>query len=124
MRPEIQRARQLRRTMSEPEVILWSRLKRLREQGYRFRRQAPFRGYYLDFVCYDYRLVVEVDGSQHGDDVQADHDAVRDAVLRRQGFLVLRFWSSDVRHETDWVMDRILLALNVAPKVSRQSSLP
>ena len=115
MNPQVARARSLRSAMSEAEVILWARLKRLREQGHRFRRQAPFRGYFLDFVCYDRRLVVEVDGGQHGEDPQIEHDAVRDAVLMRQGFTVLRFWTSDVRRETDWVMDQIVQALEGAP---------
>jgi very-short-patch-repair endonuclease len=78
--------------MTLQERRLWSRLRRLREDGFRFRRQAPFRGYYLDFVCFDRRLVVELDGGQHADVPQADHDAVRDAILARQGFTVLRFW--------------------------------
>jgi very-short-patch-repair endonuclease len=56
-------------------------------EGARFhiRRQAPFRGYFLDFVCFERRLVVELDGSQHGEDDQADHDFVRDLVLKREG---------------------------------------
>ena len=115
MRPEIARARQLRRKMSEPEVILWGRLKRLREQGYHFRRQAPLRGFFLDFVCYTRRLVVEVDGSQHGDDVQIAHDTMRDAILRKHGFTVLRFWTSDVRGNPTGVMDRIIAELEAAP---------
>lgn len=106
----------MRSDMSRPEVVLWSRLKRLRERGYHFRRQAPFKGYYLDFVCYPYRLVIEVDGFQHGEDRQADHDAIRDAVLMRQGFTVLRFWSSDVRHSTDDVMDQIVRTLEASSK--------
>lgn len=101
--------------MSEPEVILWVRLRRLREQGFRFRRQAPFRGYFLDFVCFSRRLVIEVDGSQHGEEPQAEHDLVRDRVLTREGFRVLRFWTSDVRRETSWVMDMIWRALQDAP---------
>ena len=72
MTPEIQRARQFRQAMSEPEVILWACLKRLRDRGFHIRRQAPFHGYYLDFVCYPRRLVIEVDGGQHNDDAQAD----------------------------------------------------
>ena len=115
MRPEIQRARDLRRNMSEPEVMLWSRLKRLRDRGYHIRRQAPFRGYYLDFVCNTRRIAIEVDGSQHGEDVQADHDAVRDRVLARHGYRVLRFWAGEVRRDLDGVMDRIVLALEAAP---------
>jgi very-short-patch-repair endonuclease len=109
MHPEVQRARELRRNMSEAEIMLWSRLKRLRDRGFRVRRQFPFRGYYLDFVCLSRRLVIEVDGSHHGDDLQSAHDAVRDRVLERQGFRVLRFWASDVRRDLSEIVDRIVL---------------
>ena len=101
--------------MSEPEVILWSRLKRLRARGFHIRRQAPLRGYWLDFVCYTRRLVIEVDGCQHAEDVQADHDLTRDAILRRHGFQVLRFWTGEVRSNLSGVMDRIIDALEAAP---------
>lgn len=115
------RARQLRNAMSPPEVRLWARLKRLRERGFHVRRQAPFRGYYLDFVCFDRRIVIEVDGGQHSEAAQADHDATRDMVLRREGFKVLRFWSHTVMHETDEVMDSIVLTLEAAAPVRKGS---
>ncbi|THD74478.1 MAG: endonuclease domain-containing protein [Phenylobacterium sp.] len=118
MRPAIQRARELRRNMSEPEIMLWSRLKRLRERGWRFRRQAPFRGYFLDFVCLSRRLLVEVDGSQHADEVQSEHDFVRDRVLERQGFRVLRVFAGEVRRDLGRVMDQIVLALEAQPSTS------
>jgi len=68
----------------------------LRKEGHHFRRQAPFRGYVLDFVCYSHRLVIEVDGCQHGADLQAGRDAIRDAVLAREGFSTLRIQATDV----------------------------
>ncbi|WP_293900024.1 endonuclease domain-containing protein [Phenylobacterium sp.] len=98
--------------MTEPEVILWSRLKGLRAEGFQFRRQAPFRGYYLDFVCFTQCLVIELDGGHHGDDAQAAHDEVRDGVLECEGFRVLRFWNSAVRQNLDSVMYSILMALD------------
>jgi very-short-patch-repair endonuclease len=101
--------------MSPPEVLLWSRLKLMRAQGFHFRRQAPFRGYYLDFVCFGRRLVVEVDGGQHAEDAQAAHDAVRDAVLRREGFEVMRFWAGTVLSDVGGVVDAITDALARAP---------
>jgi len=115
MRDEIRQAREFRTSMSEPEVILWSRLRRLRDRGYRFRRQFPFHGYFLDFVCLARRLVIEVDGFQHGHDRQAEHDAVRDQILRRHGFHVQRFWAGDVKRDASLVMDQILAALEAAP---------
>jgi very-short-patch-repair endonuclease len=108
------RARELRNAMTEPEVILWSRLKRLRSKGFHIRRQVPFRGYYLDFACLDRRLVIEVDGAHHGEEAQAAHDAVRDRVLEREGFRVLRFWNSAVRQNLEGVMYSITAALEGA----------
>jgi very-short-patch-repair endonuclease len=100
--------------MTLQERRLWSRLRVLRDKGYRFRRQAPFRAYYLDFVCFDRRLVIELDGGQHADDLQAEHDAVRDAILKREGFTVLRFWNSALQKDIGAVMDQIVLALDAA----------
>jgi very-short-patch-repair endonuclease len=117
----------MRQAMSEAEVKLWARLKRLRERGFHVRRQAPFRGYYLDFVCFSRRLVIEVDGGQHSEEAQAAHDQLRDHVLRSQGFRVMRFWTSQVHREIDDVMDAIVTALEAeAPPVSRsaRSTLP
>src|SRR5882757_7104680 len=85
----IARARELRGNMSVAEVKLWARLKRLREQGFHIRRQAPFRGYYLDFVCFGRRVAVEVDGGQHSEEEQAAHDELRDRVLQREGFRMM-----------------------------------
>jgi very-short-patch-repair endonuclease len=101
--------------MTEPEIILWSRLKRLRADGFHIRRQVPFRGYFLDFVCFVRRVVIGVDGGQHAEDTQAQHDEVRDAVLRREGFEVLRFWNGAVRTNLSGVMYSILATLEAAP---------
>jgi very-short-patch-repair endonuclease len=114
MDPKIQQARELRSKMSEPEVILWARLKRLRERGFHIRRQFPFRGCFLDFVCFSRRLVIEVDGSQHGEEAQAEHDAVRDRMLARQGYRVLRVSAREVRSDLNGLMDRIVEVLEAA----------
>jgi very-short-patch-repair endonuclease len=103
--------------MTEPEIWLWGRLKRLHARGYHFRRQRPFHGYYLDFVCIDRRVVVEVDGGRHNEPLQAEHDGVRDAVLTRAGYLVMRFPNSAVRMDIDGVMHAIVLALEARPSV-------
>jgi very-short-patch-repair endonuclease len=101
--------------MTEPEIWLWARLKRLHAQGFHFRRQRPFERYYLDFVCIDRMLVVEVDGAHHNEPLQAEHDGVRDAVLRRAGYEVLRFPNSAIRMNIDGVMHTILAALEERP---------
>ena len=97
--------------MTPQEARLWLQLRPLRALGFHFRRQAPFRGYYLDFVSFNHRLVVEVDGGQHNDAAQAEHDDVRDAVLRREGFTVIRVSNGDVNTNLDGVMVAIHDAL-------------
>ena len=72
-------ARSLRKNMTPEEVKLWVRLRAWRSKGFHFRRQAPIDGYVLDFVCKSHKLIVEVDGSQHGEDRGRAHDEKRDA---------------------------------------------
>jgi very-short-patch-repair endonuclease len=110
------RARELRKNLTPQEAQLWLQLRMMRAEGFHFRRQAPLLGFYLDFVCFKRRLIVEVDGSQHADDDrQMDHDAMRDAILRRAGFRTLRFWNSDVSENLDGVVQTIQLALQNPP---------
>jgi very-short-patch-repair endonuclease len=102
-----ERARTLRKTMTPQEVKLWVQLRQLRPQGLHFRRQAPLEGYILDFVCFQRRLSVEVDGSQHGEEAGLVHDAKRDAHFAALGFLTLRFWNSDIDRNLDGIVETI-----------------
>ncbi|HEY8603054.1 endonuclease domain-containing protein [Tsuneonella suprasediminis] len=79
--------------------------------GWKFRRQEQIGDYIVDFVCFQARLIVEVDGSQHA--VNAD-DMARDAWLEVQGFRVIRFWNNDVLTNADGVAAAILVALEVS----------
>lgn len=101
--PAIARARSLRRDATPPERLLWGFLRTLRPHGHHFRRQAPFCGYFLDFVSYRDWLVIEVDGEQHGSERGQAHDARRDGVLAREGFRTLRFLATDVLHNLEGV---------------------
>lgn len=100
----IARSRALRKKMTPAEARLWVHLRELRPEGLHFRRQAPRRGYILDFVCLDRGLIVEVDGGSHHDEDRARKDRVRDAVLAREGFYTLRVSNAAVR---DRVLDVI-----------------
>jgi very-short-patch-repair endonuclease len=101
--------------MSPPELALWFQLRALRDEGWHFRRQSPEGPYFLDFVCRKAKLILEVDGGQHGGDDQGEHDRERDAFLEQKGFRVLRFWSNDVMHSIDGVMTTIRETLGAGP---------
>ncbi|MFI4976660.1 MAG: endonuclease domain-containing protein [Caulobacterales bacterium] len=110
-RASTNRARALRKTLTPQEARLWVHLRALRAQGFHFRRQAPLLGFYLDFVCFSRKLIVEADGGQHADGAQESHDFIRDDILRKAGFRTLRFWNSDINTNFDAVMDAIWMAL-------------
>jgi very-short-patch-repair endonuclease len=102
-------AQDLRNNATEPERLLWSRLRRRQLGGFKFRRQHPIGRYVCDFVCREASMIIELDGSQHL--VDALYDANRDAFLRSAGFRVLRFWNGDVLSQTDSVVETIYEAL-------------
>jgi very-short-patch-repair endonuclease len=106
-----ERARELRKTMTRHEVKLWVRLRELRELGFHFRRQSPIARYVVDFECRRRRLVVEVDGMQHGFDRGRTRDLVRDQALKQLGYRVLRFANPDIEQNMDGVLEVIRLAL-------------
>ena len=97
-------AKALRAGMTDAERALWYRLRDRRLDGLKFRRQHPVPPYIVDFHCADAALAVELDGSQHGEDV----DATRTAALARHGLLVLRFWDNQVLTDIDAVLGEIL----------------
>ena len=101
----IEIARKLRRNRSKSEQQLWQWLRGRRFCKLKFRRQFPVEGYICDFVCLECRIVVEVDGEQHDQAVAADQ--VRTAALEAAGFVVLRFWNSEIIHRIEYVLDVI-----------------
>src|SRR6516165_3573110 len=104
-------ARMLRKRMTRQEVILWVRLREMREQGFHFRRQSPIADYIVDFECRRRRLIVEVDGMQHGFDGHRERDAARDRLLNELGYRVLRFGNSEINQKMEGVLEAIRLAL-------------
>lgn len=86
-------ARKLLREHTDVERKLWYAFRNRRFHAYKFRRQQPIGPYVVDFVCFDQRLIVELDGSQHAEPEQLAHDKVRTGFLENEGFRVLRFWN-------------------------------
>jgi very-short-patch-repair endonuclease len=102
------RARRLRREDTVAEARLWNVLRAHRLGGWKWKRQVPWGPYFLDFLCRDAGLVVEVDGGQHSE--AAGYDARRTDFIERSGLRVLRFWNSDVLQNRDGVCQTILEA--------------
>ena len=90
------RAKQLRRTMTRAETLLWRYLKADRLAGLNFRRQTPIGNYIADFVAHSCKLIVELDGESHEFEERISHDERRDRWLESRGYRVLRFTNEDV----------------------------
>ena len=104
-----QRAKAMRKEMSEAEAKLWQHLRASRLNGYKFRRQQPMGNYIVDFMCVTPKLIVEADGGQHTK--QAAYDHARTAYLNSLGFTVLRFWNHEILQQTNDVLAEILRVL-------------
>ncbi|CAN7557223.1 DUF559 domain-containing protein [Bosea sp. LjRoot90] len=101
-------ARRLRRQATEPEDILWELLRSRRLDGMKFRRQEPLLGYTVDFLCLERKLVIEIDGRQHG--WEHGYDAARTDEIERHGFMLIRFRNEEVLNDRDAVIARIRAA--------------
>lgn len=104
------RARWLRKHATPAEGLLWASLRKLRNRGFHFRRQAPIGDYIADFVCHTAKIIVEVDGSQHGTNNAVAYDDRRTKFLNTRGYTVLRFWNEEVMRNSGSVVDQILRA--------------
>jgi adenine-specific DNA-methyltransferase len=104
------KARELRKNLTEAERTLWRYLRLRQSCGNKFRRQQPIGKYIVDFVCFEKKLIVEVDGGQHNE--QVVYDSERSEWLEKQGFRILRFWNNQVLKEIDAVKERIMEVLS------------
>ncbi len=102
-------ARHLRKNQTQAEALLWSRVRAKSLGNYRFGRQHEICGFIVDFVCPERKLVIELDGSQHVDDVEVD--IRRTSVIETDGFQILRFWNKEVFENLEGVLERILVEL-------------
>ena len=108
-------ARSLRVQSTDAERFVWSKLRARQIEGLKFRRQVPMGRYIVDFLCEDARLIVELDGGQHGEAL--NYDAARTRWLNEKGYRVVRFWNIDVMNNIDGVLQSLTLTLCFASSV-------
>lgn len=112
-RRNIVTARVLRRSMTDAEQAMWRILRSRHLSGFKFRRQHPIGPFVVDFVCLEYKLVLELDGGHHA--MQQEADTERTSHLQHLGFRVLRFWNNEVLAEMEGVAARVLATLTPTP---------
>ncbi len=98
-------ASKLRKRQTDSERKLWGQLRAKQMEGVKFRRQHPMGIYIADFICFEKRLIIKLDGGQHT--IQATKDKTREAWLRQQGYKVLRFWDHEIFENFTGVLNSI-----------------
>lgn len=102
------RARVLRANETSAESILWNELRNRRLGGLKFVRQAPIGDYFVDFLCRERKVVVEIDGGTHSTDAELAADAVRTEDLRRSGARIFRVSNADIYEHLDDTLAALL----------------
>ena len=101
------RRRELRKNQTNAEKKIWSILRNKQMGGLKFFRQYSVGPYILDFYCPKRKYAVELDGSQHGEELQQQHDIQRTQYLAQQKICVLRFWNNEVLTNLEGVWQKI-----------------
>ena len=114
------RSRHLRNGATDAERVLWSVISNRQIAGVRFNRQVPVGPFICDFVARSAKLVVELDGGQHGDAVA--YDDRRTDFLQARGYRVLRYWNNDVFSNLAGVVEAINDALDLSPSAGSRGA--
>jgi len=101
-------AKQLRKQSTDTERLLWQYLRNKQLKGLKFRRQQPIGNYIADFVCFEKKMIIELDGGQHTISKHRQRDIKRDEWFERQGYKILRFWNNEVLTNIEGVLEEIM----------------
>ena len=118
----IQLSKKLRNNSTKEEIILWQSLKQ-KQLGVKFRRQQPIGKYIADFVCFEKKIIIELDGGQHNESSNIEKDKMRDLFFNQNGFKVVRFWNNEIHQNLDGVIEKIQTEIKCPPLEGGSKSL-
>jgi very-short-patch-repair endonuclease len=108
-------AKNLRKRSTDTERHLWKHLRTKQLEGLKFKRQQPVGKYIVDFICFEKKIIIELDGGQHNEQLEKHKDRQRDLWLEEQGYTVLRFWDNEVLMNIREVLEVIRMHCYKAP---------
>jgi very-short-patch-repair endonuclease len=104
-------AKALRTRPTDAELLLWAKLCNRQLARVKFRHQQQIDKFIVDFVCFEKKLVIEIDGGQHNESKYKEKDDQRTSCLEQKVYRVLRYWNNDVLQNIDGVVYNILEVL-------------
>jgi very-short-patch-repair endonuclease len=113
----VKKARVLRSNMTRAEIILWSRLRSKKVDGYKFRRQQPIFDYIVDFYCHELKLIIELDGEIHSLPETRDFDIKRDKTFTINGYHLIRLPKCEIETNVNTAVKKIstFIKKNLSP---------
>ena len=117
-------AKEMRNNPTEAEAILWKYLRNHNLYGIKFRRQQPIDKYIVDFMSASEKLIIELDGGGHNNDINQIYDSKRDEYLSKLGYTVIRIWNTEIYKNIDGVLDYIVKVINDPTRKSKIFTLP
>ncbi len=117
-------ARFLRKSSTDAEQLLWYNLRNRRFFGIKFKRQQPINSYIVDFISFERKIIIEIDGGQHTEEKKAFQDQKRSNVLERKGYQVIRFWNNEVLQNLSGVLESLTLALSQREREPENNNPP
>ena len=103
----LKNAKEMRSNMTPAETKMWRILRGKRFQDLKYKRQVLIGNYIVDFLCEDKKIIIEIDGGQHNEELNIQSDKNRTRYLENNGYKVLRFWNNEVMKNIDGVMEVI-----------------
>lgn len=110
----IQLGKNLRNNSTKEEIILWQYLKQ-KQLGVKFRRQQPIDKYITDFVCFEKKIIIELDGGQHNSSLGIQKDRSRDLFFTNNGYKVIRIWNNEINQNIEGVIRKIQTEIECPP---------
>ena len=98
-------AKKLRKNSTKAETVLWKNLRSRQLKIIKFRRQQPIDNNIVDFVSFEKRIIIELDGGQHTENRLSDNERYK--IFKKDGYAVLRFWNNEVLDNLDGVLEKI-----------------
>ena len=108
----VSNARVLRNNMTRAEIILWSRLREKKINGYKFRRQQPVFDYIVDFYCHELKFIIQVDGEIHSLPEKTNYNSKRDKILKVNGYHIIPLTNLEIETELDSTINKIILYID------------
>ena len=93
--------------MTTQERKIWQIIRNRQFYGYRFLRQFVIENYIVDFICREKKIVIEIDGGQHNEDLGVEYDNKRTQFLESKGYRVVRFWNNEIDNNLNGVYQKL-----------------